>query len=367
MIHQSPAGGRSGENEVSLQSFFELLEREEVSVFPTEHLAARLGREVFSALERVQILVRAEPRTYPGGGTGSGMAGDPHAADLTSVSKLRLARMVQELLGPTLTSDVRRQVPYNFFTLGLGTWGTRERMIFLLFNPEVLPKLFDVRVDAYHGSLMLVPTRRGVPGSFALQDYSARLELMFLEDIMSVEDGRLCLDRSKVITSLSPPAMSGEPMFQILDRGGMRYVGELQARQLATRAADLDLWIDMTNALEAGRFRAGRRLLDGTHEEVVLPRNHAAAIAELAECRLALQPRDFVSIELVDAARVVQRARRAVDVRLSRYTWRSIHTLRGETPGAKRYLFNPPQDLLFAILKPIAVDTKNRGEKENTR
>jgi hypothetical protein len=39
-----------------------------------------------------------------------------------------------------------------------------------------------------------------------------------------------------------------------------------------------------------------------------------------------------------------------VDVKLSRYGWRSFHTLAGESTEQKRYVFRPPATLRYACV-----------------
>jgi hypothetical protein len=50
----------------------------------------------------------------------------------------------------------------------------------------------------------------------------------------------------------------------------------------------------------------------------------------------------------------VEAARRVLDVKVSRYEWRATKLLRGDDRRAKRYLFQPPEGLRWALLKPIA-------------
>ena len=49
----------------------------------------------------------------------------------------------------------------------------------------------------------------------------------------------------------------------------------------------------------------------------------------------------------------VEAARRVVDVRLGRYQWRSIQLLKEDDRQANRYVFNPPDGLRFAVLRPL--------------
>jgi hypothetical protein len=46
----------------------------------------------------------------------------------------------------------------------------------------------------------------------------------------------------------------------------------------------------------------------------------------------------------------VESARRKVDVRLARFTWRSIHTIAASAEEDTQYMFGPPPSLKFAVL-----------------
>ena len=49
----------------------------------------------------------------------------------------------------------------------------------------------------------------------------------------------------------------------------------------------------------------------------------------------------------------VEAARRALDVKIGRYEWRSTKLLRGDDRRAKRYLFQPPVGLRWVLLRPF--------------
>jgi len=51
--------------------------------------------------------------------------------------------------------------------------------------------------------------------------------------------------------------------------------------------------------------------------------------------------------------KLIEAARRELDVKVSRYDWRSTQLLRGDTPEAKRYWFRPPEGLRWALLRPL--------------
>jgi hypothetical protein len=121
---------------------------------------------------------------------------------------------------------------------------------------------------------------------------------------------------------------------------------------LVARAAELDLFIDTTITVDGGGHRGVRRDDRGVAEEAALTKHEAAALVELISTRKALRAGDFASVGVNAIDKVVERARSKVDVKQGRYKWRAIHTLAADTPEAKRWQFNPPSEMRFAITFP---------------
>ncbi len=48
-----------------------------------------------------------------------------------------------------------------------------------------------------------------------------------------------------------------------------------------------------------------------------------------------------------------QASSQELDVKLSRYKWRSTELIRGDTLETKRYWFRPPEDLRWTLLRPL--------------
>jgi hypothetical protein len=67
---------------------------------------------------------------------------------------------------------------------------------------------------------------------------------------------------------------------------------------------------------------------------------------------------------VVHADKLIEKARQAVDVNLSRRAWRAFHTLRGSEPEAKRCQFRPAQWFRFAVIRPIGADTLKTGTEK---
>jgi hypothetical protein len=78
----------------------------------------------------------------------------------------------------------------------------------------------------------------------------------------------------------------------------------------------------------------------------------AQALVELATTGHALREGDFKTLGVNDVERVVERARKKIDVRLGRYEWRAVHTLAGDVPEAKRLQFRPGEGVRWVLVVP---------------
>jgi len=80
----------------------------------------------------------------------------------------------------------------------------------------------------------------------------------------------------------------------------------------------------------------------------------AQAYAELMQAGRPLRAEELRSVRGMNhPEKLLEGARRVLDVRTSRYAWRATHLLRGDTPEAKRYWFRPPPSLRWALLQPV--------------
>ena len=149
-----------------------------------------------------------------------------------------------------------------------------------------------------------------------------------------------------------PRAVASAASFCVLvDKHGVRCIAESEYRRLVASRDEFDLFIDTIVTTGRGRCTAVRRDDAGQAEEIQLQPAEAAALIELVERGHAIRPSDLKSIEVANPERTIERGRAKVDIRRHRYKWRSFHTL-AET-GDKRFVFRPPDDLRYAILRPI--------------
>jgi hypothetical protein len=226
------------------------------------------------------------------------------------------------------------------------------RLIGRLANREVYLALapgipgFEAWLAARRRAYVLVPVGKWL-SSTTKDRFGAgnATELIILDETLDLVDGAFVVKRP--IASEYPPRESGvrcilapEPSVCIVhDCGGRRELMAAQYRELLENVDHYDLFLDMTTVTTGGGYRGRRRDLDGVATEVVLTRNEAAVVVELAAAGRALRPGEFKSVTANHVDKLVERARRKIDVPLGRYQWRAIHTMKGSVPEAKAYQF----------------------------
>jgi hypothetical protein len=231
------------------------------------------------------------------------------------------------------------------------------RAVFLVLSPA-FPG-FEAWLAARGDALVLVPF--GVGLATAVRDrfgVGQRVELVLLRDVLRLESGAIVGAPPEPILLLrEPPGApygSRSPTCLVIDNDGRRALDAAEYRALVARARELDLFIDTTVTVDGGAHRGLRRGDDGVVQEAALTKHEAAAIVELISTRKALRAGDFGRLSLNAIDKVVERARSKIDVKQGRYKWRAIHTLAADTPEAKRWQFNPPRELHYAVVHPAA-------------
>jgi hypothetical protein len=211
--------------------------------------------------------------------------------------------------------------------------------------------------------LVLLPNWGAVHGELRLHAGGGLVHLAALETMFHLEAGQLTM-RTDALYPTTPaplPLLVSEPPLTppaapavcvVHDHDGRRELTVAGYQALVARAGDFDLFIDTTVTAERGGHRALRRDLQARSEETSLTRHEAAVLVELITTRRAMRSGDFPSVEVNALAKVIERARRKVDVSLGRYAWRAIHTIASGLPEAKRWQFNPPEALCFALIVP---------------
>jgi hypothetical protein len=376
-----------------MRAFLQLLQRDREPVLHTAMFAELIGGEIFAVLIHAGVLVRSDPAdSYPcGGPDGDGCPrrvvenpGNPEhpyiavcgreppgcldvlltEADLeqTAVSVAGLVRWLRKLFDIQGTFDLSDTAFPDILTLGQAQWGGINRDVFLAFAPSTpaFPTFLALRKKARQGTLVLASTRRWVPTSLSdLHGPGDRVELLFLEDALKIRDRSIHLDVGEPLPNAvreiaSPYHSPPHPFCRLLDHNGDRPITQAEYRAIQSQADGRDLFIDMTTTIDAGRYRAARRNLDGTYEEDALTPNEARLLIALISTQRPMSLLELRALGPDHPDKVIERARRKVDVKLSRYNWRAIHTLRGDSaPESKQYSFNPPEGMSFAVLVPV--------------
>jgi hypothetical protein len=368
------------------QPLAELLRLVEQAKTPTLLAAQwreRLGAEVTALLVRLGVLVEKQATsTHPCGGpwgdgcprrvvTNHGCASHPFVAvcgrDDGSCPEVLLRAEDRETLQLSVDGFV------HVLRRALGVRGAVEqgdagfpdarrigeragRAVFLALSPA-FPG-FEAWAAARGDALVIVPFGLGL--ATAARDHfgvGQRVEVVLLRDVLRLEAGAVVAALPEPLLSLrepaGPPYAARSPVCVVVDQDGRRPLTAEEYMALAARAPELDLFIDTTITVDGGGHRGVRRDDRGVAEETALTKHEAAALVELISTRKALRAGDFASVGVNAIDKVVERARSKVDVKQGRYKWRAIHTLAADTPEAKRWQFNPPRELHYAIVQPV--------------
>ncbi|HEU4409120.1 MAG TPA: hypothetical protein VFS43_27935 [Polyangiaceae bacterium] len=199
-------------------------------------------------------------------------------------------------------------------------------------------------------ALVLAPTATHVRSDLVAR-YAGpgRVQLAFLEDLLAVRGGELVL-----AGALEPPvAPAAEaPFCRALTDGGELALDRKAYEAL--RSSDpppFDLVLDLIHVAHGRPAEAWSRDAGG---HVELTRHEAEALVELVERAVPTEARELACLRaarLHDPVRVVERARRKVDARVSRYEWRTFVTS-GGSGETRAFHFTPPEGFRYACLVP---------------
>lgn len=342
----------------------------------------RLGSESVAALERLGLLANA-PRAQWLPCTGDCGGVEHRAVEPTPVGENRWRVVCRAGLGclpdevpgeelevltaegASLATWLRRQLRATgqpvrseqpgVYGLGRLPWRGEVREGFLVTG-QTTPRLRLLLRDLdglMVRRLVLVPRATALTSELqGMHGPDAPTTLIGLEDVLDLRAGQLLLRLPDALTA--PPAGLVEtPAGIAYLPGGPQRLSRRELDALAERAHEFDLFVDMTRVVEGSRHPASRRDPEEGVQPSSLTRNEAAAVVELVRARAPLAQRDFKKVSVSSMRKLIDAVRGNVDVSEGRYRWRSIHTLKGDTPETKRWAFRPPADLRFAVLAPL--------------
>ena len=153
------------------------------------------------------------------------------------------------------------------------------------------------------------------------------------------------------LTQLRPT--TAETSWTLITHQGKRSIGAGEYTAVVAHPEQFDLFLDAVAPGNSRAYMGGYRDPNGRFHHVTLSALQMRVLTELVSRAVPLRPRELRSVQTAgtqNPAKIVDGARKAVDVRLSRYSWRSFHTLPGESPDQRRYMFRPPQSLRCACI-----------------
>jgi hypothetical protein len=213
--------------------------------------------------------------------------------------------------------------------------------------------LLSDRLQTARRSIVFAPTPRGLPLDL-LHRYApgGHVTLALLVDYVGLHEGKLILRPSFDELTVGRRAPT-EPSWMLISHDGRRSIANAEYGDLVRGADQFDLFLDSVAAGHSRTYSAGFRDRDHMFHRVKLSVLQMQALTELVSRAIPLRASELQSLQAAgvqNPARIVDLARRAVDVRLTRYGWRSFHTLAGESSGQKRYVFRPPPTLRYACV-----------------
>lgn len=285
------------------------------------------------------------------------------AADVATwtTSRPRLVALLSSLFRVRGPANLRDEAFPSAHRLGRAKWLGEEREVLLCTNLNgAAPTAFLLARKAQRQpTLVLAHARtRFTSPDIELHFGSGDVVVVFLEDELELVNGHMRRRQVLVARESVPPFYSAPAFCVLVDPDGAREIDEGAYRQvLASAETELDLLLDLTTTVSAGRHPTGRRG-DGAFIKGSVTPQQGAAYAELMERQQAVRAAEIRALDGVNhPEKLIEAARRELDVKLGRYEWRSTELLRGDTPEAKRYWFRPPEGLRWALLRPLVSRT----------
>jgi hypothetical protein len=271
----------------------------------------------------------------------------------------RFAGLVRQLLdvrGPFELLDATYSDTVHLGEINDGD-GVCDAFLSLATWDRSLPALLAERMLLPRRSVVFVPTSRGVPLELIHRHPpGGHVTLAFLVDFIAARAGKLIV-LPKFTDVLAPKTLPLAHFCKLLTNGATRDLSRNAYDAIVRGAEDFDLFVDAVVPRAGMKYAAGRRPARGRFEWVEMSRFEAGAIAELVARATVMKARNLAVLEgILHPARVVEAARRKVDLRLERYKWRAIHTQAAGSKRDVRYVFSPPPELRFAVLAPPRTD-----------
>lgn len=250
-------------------------------------------------------------------------------------------------------------IRFGYLTIG----SKRFEVLFVSDTGENTKSNLMIRKMMGKATLAIIPARHpwtdsNIEVSFALDD---NIKVLFLEDVLFLENGRLYLSSSFSSKRNNGNCQSDEVNSNIfcksVDHTGVHDVNLGKYYQILDEKSDYDLFLDLTNRIKRKSYLGGRRE-GGVFIEEDVQYSGAWAYAELIE-----KKRPMLSVMLATLSggfgespnKRLEKARRALDVKVGTTNWRSTLMLPGVDRQTKRYQFKPPAGLRWIILRPAEV------------
>ncbi len=196
-------------------------------------------------------------------------------------------------------------------------------------------------------TLVVMPLRPETDLFEAYEEPGGVVEVVYLEERLAIENGRVLWH------DLSAENEDGVPHCTVFDTSGSRELSYKEYEAFRVSLKTYDLFLDLCDRRGRRSYRGGRTLADGRFEEATVPYTGAMAFAELMRSG---RPVRACSLEALrgnspaSANKRIEEARRVLDVRTGRTTWRATDIVVGEERDAKLFVFKPDDGLRWCLI-----------------
>ncbi|UQA57862.1 hypothetical protein [Polyangium aurulentum] len=120
-----------------------------------------------------------------------------------------------------------------------------------------------------------------------------------------------------------------------------------------SQRSSFDLFIDMMAPGTKRGVSVSVRDAKGQPKVVDVAARAAAALVELVQLGKPLRVGQFQSVEVQNLDKIIETARRAIEGKGRRGSWRFFSTISGVDAAAKSFVFRPQPGATFAVIVPL--------------
>lgn len=223
-------------------------------------------------------------------------------------------------------------------------------------------RCLDAWVRCYTRAIFLVPTVRDLSSvMLAGHGHGKAVEVIVLDEVLEHQGDTFRVHWPPLpppqvsAAGISSPTLTEVFVREVYAHDGQRKIGRAEYEELRERGSTYDLFLDQTDSAtdssgnKDGQRRPGWSRPPGQEALAVsLTKHETDAIVELVRAGRPLRATEFTHVDVTAIGKVVEHARKAIDIKLGARSWRAIHT--SGDGRDKMWEFRPPTAMRWAVI-----------------